>query len=140
MLTALDPDRTPDHDPDHTVPRSARPFDLRCDWHGQDGHPHLSIGYVVVDGVTVWGVYICSATYLVPGNEWSFTLPMTYGLPEVTMIALNAIAWGRFAVVEAERAGYDGAVKGYIMTSLQTIATYSRPCRLVAAIREFLGR
>ena len=133
MLTALD------QHPDDTAPAAGRDFDLRCDWHRQEGHPHLSIGYVVVDGETLWGVYICSATYLVPGNEWSFTLPMSYGLPEVTMIALNAIAWDRFAVVESERAGYDGAVKGYIMTSLQTIEKYSKPCRLVTAIREFLG-
>jgi len=115
------------------------PFDLRCEWRRHEGHPHLSVGYVVVDGETLWGVYVCSATYLVPGNEWSFTLPMTYAIHEVTMIALNAIAWDRFAVVESERPGYDDPVKGYIMNSLRTIATFSRPSRLVDAIREFLG-
>lgn len=131
----------PQHDgPGHPLPAATEaPFDLRCGWQRQEGHPHLSVGYVVIDGETLWGVYICSATYLVPGNEWSFTLPMTFGLHEVTMIALNAIAWDRFAVVGTERTGYDEPVKSYIVNSLRTVAAHSRPCALVDAIRDFLG-
>ncbi len=114
-------------------------FDLRCGWQLQDGHPHLAVGYVVVGGETVWGVYICSATTLVPGNEWSFTLPMSFGIHEVTIAALNAIAWDRFAVIEEERPDFDEASKHYILDSLRTIVAHSRPCRLVTAIKGFLG-
>ena len=114
-------------------------FDLRCHWQLQEGHPHLSVGYVVINGETQWGVYICSATSLVPGNEWAFTLPMSFGIHEVTVAALNAIAWDRFAVIEEARQEFDDASKHYILDSLRTIADHSRPCRLVTAIRNFLG-
>lgn len=114
-------------------------FDLRCVWQLQEGHPHLSVGYVVVDGEAVWGVYICSATTLVPGNEWSFTLPMSFGIHEVTIAALNAIAWDRFAVIEEERPDFDDASKHYILDSLRVIVAHSKPCRLVTAIKGFLG-
>ena len=114
-------------------------FDLRCVWQHQDGHPHLSVGYVVAGSETVWGVYICSATTLVPGNEWAFTLPMSFGIHEVTIAALNAIAWDRFAVIEEERPDFDDASKHFILDSLRTIVAHSRPCRLVAAIKGFLG-
>ena len=114
-------------------------FDLGCAWQLQEGHPHLAVGYVVVDGQTVWGVYICSATSLVPGNEWSFTLPMSFGIHEVTIAALNAIAWDRFAVIEEERQDFDEASKHFILDSLRTIVAHSKPCRLVSAIKGFLG-
>ncbi|MEI6559806.1 MAG: hypothetical protein WCO00_15490 [Rhodospirillaceae bacterium] len=114
-------------------------FDLRCGWQGQEGHPHLAVGYVVAEGETLWGVYICSATYKVPGNEWSFTLPMSFGIHEVTIAALNAIAWDRFAVIEEERPDFDDAAKHFILDSLRTIVSHSQPCRLVTAIKGFLG-
>ena len=114
-------------------------FDLRCAWQMQEGHPHLSVGYVVLEGEMVWGVYICSATTLVPGNEWSFTLPMSFGIHEVTIAALNAIAWDRFAVIEEARPDFDDASKHYILDSLRTIVAHSKPCRLVTAIKGFLG-
>ncbi len=114
-------------------------FDLGCVWQHQDGHPHLAVGYVVAGGETLWGVYICSATSLVPGNEWSFTLPMSFSIHEVTITALNAIAWDRFAVIEEERPAFDEASKHYILDSLRLIVAHSRPCRLVSAIQGFLG-
>lgn len=99
----------------------------------------MAIGYVVDGGETVWGVYVCSATNVTCGNEWSFSLPMSFNLVEVTNIAINVIAWDRFVVVESERPFFDETVKHHIMESLRTIRQVSRPCRLVTAIREFLG-
>jgi hypothetical protein len=126
--------------------RSLRPaptpppdFELNCQWQPHGGHPHLSVGYVIVDGQTVWGVYICSATYLTPGNEWSFTLPLSFEIQQVISIALSALAWDRFMVVESERPAFDEAAKHAIVSCLETIAQHSRPCKLVSAIAAFLG-
>ncbi len=128
-------------EPDAASPPSApdQGFELTCAWQHQEGHPHLSVGYVMADHEIIWGVYICSATTLVPGNEWSFTLPMSFGIHEVTITALNAIAWDRFAVIEEARPDFDQAAKHFIVDSLRTIATHSKPCRLVTAIKDFLG-
>ncbi|MEI8393284.1 MAG: hypothetical protein WCF85_01015 [Rhodospirillaceae bacterium] len=114
-------------------------FDLRCTWAGRAGHPHLSIGYAVLDDETVWGVYVCSATNVTSGNEWSFTLPMTFNIHEVTNIALNVIAWDRFMVIAGERPDFDEKTKQFIAASLRIVEQLSRPCRLVTAIQDSLS-
>jgi len=129
----------PEPEPAAAQPPADSGFDLRCTWQLQEGHPHLAVGYTVADGETVWGVYICSASSLVPGNEWSFTLPMSFSIHEVTIAALNTIAWDRFAVVEEARPEFDEVSKHYILESLRAIEAHSKPCRLVTAIRNFFG-
>ena len=121
-------------------PPASKPFELSCAWANQPGHPHLSIGYVVLDDETLWGVYACSATNVTSGNEWSFTLPMSLSIHEVTALALNVIAWDRFVVIEEERFHYDENAKHAIAASLRLIERLSRPGALVTAIRTFLDR
>ncbi|MEI6985581.1 MAG: hypothetical protein WCK65_05580 [Rhodospirillaceae bacterium] len=143
VLSALSacPALTPNgHAPDVVINDViAEDFELACDWRGSDGHPHLSIGYVVLAEETVWGVYACSATNVTSGNEWSFTLPTTFTIHEATNIALNIIAWDRFVVIESERHHYDEAAKHAIATSLHQVSDFSRPCKLVEAVRVFLS-